>query len=214
MNIDVHEEYPCINGESLHAGRTAYLVRCGGCNLRCPYCDTPGSRAPGSPRPVEEVAARAFGSGMAHLLLTGGEPMLQPAAAAALAALVLDRGMDVVVETNGTRPLDALPEAAVRVVDLKLQGPGPAELFLLSNLDVLRPDDQIKVVLADRRDYDAARSWLRDRPLPIPDHHVLLSPASPGLEPEVLAGWIRDDRLPYRLQLQIHKIIWGDRPGI
>jgi len=209
MDIRVCEEYPCINGESLHAGRTAYLVRCGDCNLRCPYCDTPEAWEPGMAHAVDEVAARALASGMDHLLLTGGEPMLQPDAAAALVERVLAAGMDAVVETNGTRPLDALPERAVRVLDLKLHSPAPAEPFLLSNLGVLRPDDQIKVVIASRGDYKKALAWLREHPLPIPNHHVLLSPASPDLSPETLAGWIRDDRLPYRLQLQAHKI-WGD----
>ena len=214
MELRIHEEYSCINGESLHAGRTAYLVRCGGCNLRCAYCDTPEAWEPGTPCAVDEVAARVLRSGMSHLLLTGGEPMLQPDAAAALVDAVLAGGMEVVVETNGTLSVAALPPGATRVLDLKIPGAAPVEPFLLSNLQVLRPQDQIKVVLTRRADYDWTLAWLRDHPLPIPEHHVLLSPAAPDLPPAALADWIREDRLPCRLHLQLHKVIWGDRKGV
>ncbi len=214
MEIWVADEYPCINGESLHAGRTAYLVRCGGCNLRCPFCDTPEAWERGDPHDVEDVAARVLASGMDHLLLTGGEPMLQPDAAVALAEAVLDGGRDVVVETNGTQPLDALPAAVIRVVDLKIPGAAPTETFLLSNLGVLQPRDQLKVVLTSREDYEWALAWLRDHSVTIPDHNILLSPATPGLGAAALAEWIQRDRLPYRLHLQLHKVIWGGRKGV
>ncbi|MFH1533269.1 MAG: radical SAM protein [Pseudomonadota bacterium] len=214
MELWVCEEYPCINGESLHAGRTAYLVRCGGCNLRCSFCDTPDSWADGTPRAVADVAARVLASGMDHLLLTGGEPMLQRAAAAALVETVLAGGVDAVVETNGTQPVDALPAAAVRVLDLKVPGAAAVAPFLLSNLDALQPWDQLKIVLTGRGDYDWSRAWLREHPLPIADHHVLLAPATPTLPAQALADWILEDRLPYRLQIQIHRVIWGDRKGV
>lgn len=213
MKIWICDEYPCINGESLHAGRTAYLVRVGGCNLRCPFCDTPESWEPGAAQPVREVAARVLASEMDHLLLTGGEPMLQADAAVALAEAVLEGGRDVVVETNGTQPLEGLPPAAVRVVDLKIPSANPVEPFLLSNLRVLHPHDQLKVVLTSRADYDWGLAWLRSRPLPFPAHHVLLSPVAPDLPPSALAEWMQEDHLPYRLQLQMHKVIWGNRPG-
>ena len=214
MDIHIYEEYPSINGESLHVGRTTYLVRCAGCNLRCPFCDTPGAWEAGTPHSVDDVVARVLASGMDHLLLTGGEPLLQADAAADLAAQVLAAGMDVVVETNGTRPLDMLPPEVYRVVDLKITGATPVESFLLANLGIMQPHDQLKIVLTSRADYDWALAWLRDHPLPVPDDHVLLSPAAPLLAPADLAAWIQADRLPYRLHLQIHKVIWGDRSGV
>lgn len=214
MEIRVCDEYACINGESLHAGRTAYLVRCGGCNLRCPFCDTPESWEQGTSIEVADVAERVLTSGTEHLLLTGGEPMLQPDATVALAEAVLAGGMDVVVETNGTQPIDALPEAVFRVLDLKIPGATPADTFLLSNLDAMRPHDQLKVVLTNRGDYEWALAWLQEHPLKIPNHSVLLSPAAPDLDPAALATWIQGDQVPYRLHLQMHKIIWGDRKGV
>lgn len=213
MEIRIIEEYPCINGESLHAGRTAYLVRCGGCNLRCPFCDTPQSWEPGTAHAVADVAARVLASRMDHMLLTGGEPMMQRDAAVALVEAVLAGGQDVVVETNGTQPLGALPAEAVRVVDLKIPGACPVEPFLLANLEVLRPHDQLKIVLTSREDYDWTLAWLESHPLPIPDHQVLLAPAAPALAPAALASWIQDDLLPYRMHLQMHKVIWGNRTG-
>jgi 7-carboxy-7-deazaguanine synthase len=213
MEIRITEEYACINGESLHAGRTAYLVRCGGCNLRCPFCDTPESWEDGTGEPVEDVAARVLASGMDHLLLTGGEPLLQFEAARSLTEAVLAGGMDVVVETNGTQPVGGLPAGAFRVLDLKIPGATPLETFHLPNLEAMGPRDQLKIVLTNRADYEWAMDWLRAHPLPIPDHHVLLSPATPGVSPADLAEWIQADRVPYRMHLQMHKIIWGNRSG-
>lgn len=214
MDLRICGEHPCVNGESLHAGRTAWLVRCAGCNLRCPFCDTPESWEEGVPEPVPALAARALASGLDHLLLTGGEPLLQPDAAAELAARVLAGGMEVVVETNGTRPLDALPRDAVRVVDLKAPGARPSEPFLEDILPSLGPRDQLKAVLTGREDYEWVRAWLRGRRFPFPPHHVLLSPAVPALAPADLASWVLEDRAPWRVHLQLHKVIWGDRRGV
>jgi 7-carboxy-7-deazaguanine synthase len=214
MKIRIIDEYPCINGESLHAGRTAYLVRCGGCNLRCPYCDTPESWEGGVLHATDDIAARVIDSGMDHLLLTGGEPLLQPDAAAALTEMVLAAGVEVVVETNGTLPIATLPERAVRVLDLKPPSAAPSEVFHLANLEHMGPQDQLKVVLSSREDYEWTLAWLDEHSPPIPAHHVLFSPADPELRPATLAEWIQQDRIPHRLHLQIHKVIWGERSRI
>jgi len=218
MKCRVNESYGCLLGESLAVGLPAYLVRFSGCNLDCRYCDTAYARTePGEERSVDDILAQVRSSGLGRVLLTGGEPMLQADAVVALCqSLVRDR-VEVLVETNGTLPLDRLPSKVVKVVDVKTPGALPGASpppFLDANLECLGGADQLKVVLSSIQDYDWAVAFLAARsPLPLPPANVLFSPAWGQLGPAELADRMLQDRLPFRFHLQVHKVVWGERRG-
>jgi 7-carboxy-7-deazaguanine synthase len=203
--LQITEIFRSIQGESTYAGLPCVFIRLSGCNLRCPWCDTRYSYEPGPEMTVGEVvsAVNALQDG-GLVEITGGEPLLQEAAPK-LARVLLDAGYSVLVETNGTVSIDMLPEKLVRIVDVKCPSSGGS--FLESNLVHLRPSrDQIKFVIADRVDYEYAVEFAKNR---LPSGlDVLFSAVSDRLPLDCLAGWMLDDRLPWRLQLQLHKIIW------
>lgn len=223
MDLQITEIFHSIQGESTRAGLPCVFVRLTGCNLRCRWCDTEYAFFGGQRRSLEEVeqAVAAYGCGLAEI--TGGEPLLQAPAVAALAERLQARGMTVLVETSGERDLSPLPAGAVRIVDVKCPGSGEAGSFRESNLALLHSGDELKFVLSDRADYEFARSFLADHGWREPGQArpaLLFSPAfrkdASGergasqcqLDPRVLAEWILADRLPVRLSLQVHKFIW------
>lgn len=216
MNCLLNEIYPCLMGESTSVGLTAALVRLNGCNLACSYCDTQHSRTePGQLLPVEEVVERVTALGLTRVLITGGEPMLQPDATRALAQQFLSLGMTVYLETNGSLPLAGLPPGIIKIVDVKTPGSGQAGTFLDTNVACLNPHDELKFVISSRHDYDWSVRFLQFRPnLPIPPSQVLFSPCSPTLEPVTLAEWFVADRLNVRFHIQMHKFVWGDKRGV
>jgi len=184
----VREIYKSIQGESTWAGFPCVFVRLTGCDLRCVWCD----------------AAHAF---------TGGEPLLQPAVHP-LASALLDRGCRVLIETGGHLDISGIDPRAVRILDVKCPASGESQKVRWENLSVLRKGDQVKFVLSDRPDYDWARDVVRRHDL-LTRADVLFSVAHGLLPPADLAAWLLEDRLPIRLQLQIHKYIWKpDTPRI
>jgi 7-carboxy-7-deazaguanine synthase len=222
----ITEIFRSIQGESTHAGLPCIFVRTTGCNLRCTWCDTAYAFYGGSRMTVEEVLARveelswppgaAAGAGARILLveLSGGEPLLQPEAHSLMERLLAD-GYSVLVETSGERPIAALPPEVVKIVDVKCPDSGEAGTFRMENLGVLDQKDEIKFVLASRRDYEFARDFTREHDLNRRVRQVLFSPvhADPagawaGLEARQVAEWILSDGLPVRLGLQLHKFIW------
>ncbi|MBD3242539.1 MAG: radical SAM protein [Chitinivibrionales bacterium] len=209
--LKVCESFISIQGESTFAGLPCAFVRLSGCNLRCTYCDTPYARDEGDERNVDELADEIAESGVGLVEVTGGEPLLQQDTPR-LCSRLLERGLTVLVETNGTRDISVLPDTVVRIMDIKTPGSGQQEQFLEDNLDYLRPTDECKLVICNRTDFDWARDLVRSHDLAA-RCTVILSPASGELSPDRLAEWILAERLPVRLGLQLHKVIWGDERG-
>lgn len=211
--LRVTEIFAAIQGETSYAGLPFSFVRLTGCNLRCRYCDTTYAYQGGEELPLEELAARVKIFRIPRLCVTGGEPLLQPEAHALVEAF-LDKGYTVLVETNGTVPLGSLDARAVKIMDVKCPGSGEEGKTFWGNFAYLTPRDEVKFVVADRRDYEYAKEVLAARGEGR-KFHVLFSPAFGVLDPSALAGWMIEDRLDARFQIQIHKIVWGpDRRGV
>jgi len=187
------------------------FVRLTGCNLRCVWCDTAYAFHDGSSLTVGEIVDRVASYGCPLVELTGGEPLLQPEAIDLMRAL-LDRGYEVLLETGGSLPIEGVPLGVARIVDVKCPGSGESERNLWENLDVLRAGDELKFVIACREDYDWAVQLVRARSLheKVP---ILFSAVHGDLSAGELAGWVLDDRLPVRLQVQMHKILWPTAEG-
>jgi 7-carboxy-7-deazaguanine synthase len=212
--LRINEIFFSIQGESTWAGRPCAFVRLTGCDLRCSWCDTEYAFHEGRTMAIEEVAAQLLGYGCDLVEVTGGEPLLQ-AGVYSLIARLLDTGTTVLVETSGASDVSRLDVRAIKVMDLKCPGSGESARNLWSNLEHLTPRDEVKFVIADRADYEWARDVLRRDNLAPRVNAVLMSCVFGRLEPALLAGWILADRLPVRMQLQMHKHIWApDARGV
>lgn len=210
----VHEIYASIQGESTFAGQPCTFVRLTGCNLRCVWCDTPQAFYGGTRMDRADVVARALSFGTPLVELTGGEPLLQPGALPLLRELC-DSGRTVLLETSGERDVSDVDPRVHRIVDLKAPGSGESHRNRWENLAVLGERDEIKIVLADRADYEWARDVIRERGIAERVRAVLLGVVHGALDPKLVVEWMLEDRLPARFQLQMHKIIWGaDAQGV
>lgn len=203
----VNEIFLSVQGESTWAGRPCAFVRLTGCNLRCNYCDTEYAFHEGRKMTVAEIVGQLDGYGCDLVEITGGEPLLQEGVHELIAEL-LGRGRTVMIETSGASDIRGLDPRVIRIMDLKCPGSGESERNLWSNLDHLTAHDEVKFVLSDQADYEWARDLIRRYALDRRVNAVLMSCAFGRLEPARLAAWILEDRLPVRLQLQIHKYIW------
>jgi 7-carboxy-7-deazaguanine synthase len=224
----ITEIFRSIQGESSYAGLPCIFVRLTGCNLRCTWCDTAYAFYGGSRRTIAEIivevrqlAQAASPRHPAHsrysirlVEITGGEPMLQPEVPE-LARTLLDAGFTVLIETSGERPLHSLPAEVIKIVDVKCPDSGEADTFDIANLDSLTSRDEIKFVIATRRDYEFAREFMGRHALAQRVPQILFSPVFadpegkwPALEPRELVRWMLEDALPARLSLQLHKFIW------
>ncbi len=204
--LKVNEIFHSIQGESRHAGRPCVFVRLTGCNLRCNWCDTAYAFEEGFELNVESVLERIAKYATPYVLVTGGEPLAQEGAADLIGELC-DRGYEVAVETGGSLDFSSLDRRAMVVMDLKCPGSGMSHRNRWENIALLKSMDEVKFVLADRADYDWARDVIARHRL-ADRCGVLMSPVHGALQPRALAEWILADRLPVRLQLQIHKYIW------
>ncbi len=204
--LRINEIFHSIQGESRHAGRPCVFVRLTGCNLRCSWCDTAYAFEEGEDRRVGEIAGAVARHGTRYVLVTGGEPLAQEGVHDLLAEL-LDRGHEVAVETGGSLDLAPLDRRVMVVMDLKCPGSGMEARNRWENLPLLKPADEVKFVIADRADYEWSRETIARHRL-AERCGVLLSPVHGLLAPRPLAEWVLSDRLPVRLQLQIHKYIW------
>jgi len=209
--LRVNEIFYSLQGESTRAGLPCVLIRLTGCHLRCRWCDTAYAFYEGEWLSRAEVLARVAAFGCPLVELTGGEPLLQPGALPLLAELC-DAGYEVLLETSGAIDVAAVDPRVRKIVDVKCPGSGEAERNHWPNLDLLRPTDEIKLVIADEADYRWARDLVLERQL----HRrcpVHFSPVAGELDPATLAEWILRDHLPVRLQLQLHKQLWGTARG-
>ena len=206
--LRINEIFYSLQGESTFAGRPCVLVRLTGCQMRCVWCDSEHSFYDGEWMSTEEVLSEVERYGCPLVEVTGGEPLLQPGVYPLMKALC-DRGYEVLLETGGGIDISTVDPRVRRIVDIKCPASGEAEANRWENLAHLTPRDELKLVLADRADYEWARDLIRRRRLGerCPVH---LSPVHGRLDPIDLAEWILADRLAVRLGLQIHKLLWGE----
>jgi 7-carboxy-7-deazaguanine synthase len=210
----VHEIYKSIQGESSFAGLSCAFVRLTGCNLRCTWCDTPQAFYGGTRMQRADVLARALALETPLVELTGGEPLLQPGVIPLLAELC-DAGRAVLLETSGEADVSRVDPRVHKIMDLKAPGSGESARNRWSNLACLTHRDEIKFVLADRADYEWMRAVIRERGLGEAKTKMLASCVFGRLAPRDLVAWVLDDALPVRVQLQMHKFIWGaDAQGV
>lgn len=202
----VTEIFHSIQGESTHAGRVCVFVRLAGCNLRCRWCDSEYTFTGGERMSVEEVLERVRRYGTKLVEVTGGEPLAQGEAFELIARLCEER-FEVLIETSGSIDVSPVDQRAVLILDVKCPGSGEESKNRWENLEHLKPNDEIKFVIAGRDDYDWARRIIEERRL---DRWTVLFSAVWGeLEMKSLAEWMLADRVPARLQTQLHKHIWG-----
>ncbi len=209
----VHEIYLSVQGESTWQGVPCAFVRLTGCHLRCTWCDTAHAFAHGDVKAVADVVDAVCAYGVNVVEVTGGEPLLQRGTPRLLTALA-DRGLTVLVETSGAVSVAGLDPRARLIVDVKLPGSGEWSKNRFDNLPLLRPGlDELKFVIADDADYDVAVRVLREQPIPA-GVVCLFSPAAPSMAPARLAEKVTADRLPVRFQVQLHKVLWGNKTGV
>ncbi len=215
------EIYKSIQGESSFAGLPCIFVRLAGCNLRCAWCDSEYTFTGGYKLNEDQVTAEIEKLAPVKLIeFTGGEPMLQERELVPLMERLLRGGYELMMETSGERPLEQVPAAVHKIVDVKCPGSGEAGSFRVSNLECLTDRDEVKFVIANRGDYEFTRDFIRENKLETRARQVLLSPAfskTPStdrstenclLDPRELVEWMLADAVPARLSLQIHKYIW------
>jgi 7-carboxy-7-deazaguanine synthase len=211
VRLRLTEIFLSLQGEASRVGLPTVFVRLTGCPLRCGYCDTAYAFHGGETFTLEAIVERVGAFGVPRVTVTGGEPLAQKGCLDLL-RMLCDAGCDVSLETSGALDVAQVDERVSKILDLKTPGSGEASRNLWTNLDHLGPRDEIKFVLCDRVDYEWARSVLRERAL-AQQCAVLFSPSFGQLEPRRLADWILEDRLPVRMQLQLHKLLWGETPG-
>jgi 7-carboxy-7-deazaguanine synthase len=205
--LTINEIFYSVQGESSYAGRPCVFVRLTACDLRCSWCDTPYAFTEGGKRSLEDVLADVDRITCPLVEVTGGEPLLQEDVYPLMQAL-LDRGRTVLLETGGHRSTARVPPAVVTILDVKCPGSGEAAKNDWTNLDRLRPHDEVKFVIKDRADYDYARDVISRYGLAERAAAIHLSPVHDVMHPRTLSEWVLRDSLPVRVQLQLHKYIW------
>jgi len=209
--LKVHEIFHSLQGESSRVGLPTVFVRLTGCPLRCGYCDTAYAFQGGKNLTQAQILEQVAAFGARYVTVTGGEPLAQKGCLPLLTALC-DAGFDVSLETGGAMEIGGVDPRVSVILDVKTPGSGEVEKNLWSNLDHLKRKDEVKFVLCDRSDYDWAKRVLADRAI-AEKCPVLFSPVYSSLPPAALAEWVLQDRLPVRMQVQLHKILWGETPG-
>ncbi|MFO8025831.1 7-carboxy-7-deazaguanine synthase QueE [Thiohalophilus sp.] len=209
--LRITEIFYSLQGEARNVGLPTVFIRLTGCPLRCGYCDTSYAFSGGQWYSLAEILTEVSHYPTLQITVTGGEPLAQKNCPTLLTQLC-DRGYNVSLETSGALDVCQLDPRVIKVMDLKTPSSGELDKNLYTNLDCLKPQDQVKFVIGDRVDYDWAVEQL--------DHYklaerceVLFSPVFETLKPVELADWIVQDQLPVRFQLQLHKLLWGDEPG-
>lgn len=212
----IYETFSSIQGESTYAGLPCFFIRLAGCNLRCAYCDTEKAWNfdNGKEMSLDEIISLALKSGLKLVEVTGGEPLANDKTPM-LCEKLLEHFFKVLVETNGSYDISVLPSGVVRIVDYKTPSSGESENMFEDNFRILRPVDEVKFVISDLDDYAFARSAIKKFDLPSQTENILLSPVFGIMNPKTLVEKMLADDLPARINLQLHKIIWGaDSEGV
>ena len=216
MNYNISEIYKTIQGESSYAGLLCVMVRFAGCNLNCSYCDTKQAQSTENSTILthDELIKKISSYNCRLVEFTGGEPLLQEHIDILIEELV-DNAFTVLIETNGSQPIKKYSDKAVYILDVKCPSSGESGSFLLENLVSIKPHDELKFVISDKNDYDWAKNFINKHKLS-DNCNIIFSPVLKQLSPENMADWIINDGLEsVRLQLQLHKIIWGyDTQGV
>lgn len=212
--LDISEIFCSIQGESTYTGLPCIFVRLAGCNLRCNYCDTTYNYKSEITLSTNDIITKVKEYDPVKLVeITGGEPLMQPKVFE-LIRLLHENDHTILLETNGSILLKDVPDYVIKIVDVKCPGSGEENSFLLENLEFINKEkDEIKLVLSDNFDYNWAKDFVMKYNLI--DYEILFSPVLEKLEPQKLAKWITEDKLLVRMQLQLHKLIWGkDTKGV
>lgn len=210
--LKITEIFYSLQGEALNVGLPTVFIRLTGCPLRCTYCDTEYAFSGGDWYSLEQILGEAASYNTPHITVTGGEPLAQKNCIPLLTQLC-DAGFSVSLETSGALSLEWVDSRVAKIMDIKTPASGESEKNKLENLQYLSKRDQLKFVICDEADYVWSKSLLESKCL---DNicEVLFSPSSEQLAARTLADWIIRDRLPVRFQIQLHKILWGDGPGV
>ncbi len=209
--LRISEIFYSLQGETSRVGLPTVFVRLTGCPLRCGYCDTSYAFSGGEMLSIATILSQVARFNTHYVTVTGGEPLAQKACLVLLTALC-DAGYSVSLETSGALDMSQVDRRVCKVMDIKTPGSGEVSKNNWENLSYLTPDDEVKFVLCDEADYQWACRVIRDKKL----HNrcpILLSPVYGNLDPAVLAAWILRDQLPVRMQIQMHKLLWGEGPG-
>lgn len=211
VNLRISEIFFSLQGETSRAGLPTVFVRLTGCPLRCGYCDTGYAFYGGKSLPISAILAEIASYAPHYVTVTGGEPLAQKECLALL-RLLCDAGYSVSLETSGALDVSKVDARVSRILDIKTPGSGEAGKNRWSNLDHLARHDEVKFVLCDEADYQWAVEAVRERKLDL-ICPILFSPVYGKLDPAMLAAWVLRDRLPVRVQIQLHKVLWGEGPG-
>ena len=204
--IKINEIYLSVQGESTHTGLPCIFIRLTGCNLRCSWCDTAYAFHEGKNMSIDEILQKIESFGIHLVEITGGEPLMQDNVYTLMRKLI-EKRYKVMLETGGSISLERVPKDVIKIMDLKCPGSGEQEKNNLDNLKLLTPHDEVKFVILDRKDYEWSRDIIEKFKIN-ETAHILLSPVFDKLELKEMVKWILEDRLPVRLQTQLHKIIW------
>lgn len=211
LTLRISEIFYSLQGETTRVGLPTVFVRLTGCPLRCSWCDTTYAFTGGETLALAEILVRVAAHAPRHVCVTGGEPLAQKNCLLLLSALC-DAGYDVSLETSGALPVCDVDARVSRIVDLKPPSSGENSRNCWENLSVLSQRDELKFVIANRTDYNWMRDLIAERQL-AGRCPILLSPVQDTLPPQTLAEWILADHLPVRLQIQLHRLLWGNAPG-
>ena len=212
MTLKIHEIFHSIQGESSRIGLPTTFVRLTGCPMRCVYCDTAYAFSGGSNMSLTDIMLKVAELGAPYVTVTGGEPLAQKECHGLLTALC-DAGYSVSLETGGAIDIRAVDPRVSVILDIKTPGSGELAKNLWSNLALLKASDEVKFVLCDRADYDWAKQQLGEHKLN-QTCPVIFSPVYSQVNPSDLAAWVLADKLPVRMQVQLHKILWGEKHGV
>lgn len=212
MKLKIHEIFYSLQGESTRVGLPTVFVRLTGCPMRCVYCDTAYAFSGGSNMEIADILAKVAEFGTPYVTVTGGEPLAQKDCHVLLKELC-DAGYSVSLETGGAMDISAVDKRVSVILDIKTPESGELRNNLWSNLDSLKKSDEVKFVLCSRADYEWAKETMTTHQL-ADKCSVLFSPVYGQVNPTELAEWVLADKLPVRMQLQLHKILWGEKPGV
>jgi 7-carboxy-7-deazaguanine synthase len=211
LSLRIHEIFFSLQGEASRVGLPTVFVRLTGCPLRCGYCDTAYAFQGGATMKIADIMAEVKNVGVHRVTVTGGEPLAQKQCLPLLKKLC-DDGFDVSLETSGAMDIAPVDARVSVILDVKTPGSGEVEKNLWQNLGLLKAKDEVKFVLCDVADYQWAKKILTEYAIS-EKCPVLFSPVYSRLPPRDLAEWILADKLPVRMQIQLHKVLWGEKPG-